>query len=173
MTFLDPGLLARAQHAVDEVLPDGVVVEVLEGMLIVNPPPSFDHAVVTDRVGRLLERLVPSDLRVNWAGIGVHEHGGPDAEYQVPDVVVYRTPPPGTTRLAGADVEAVAEVVSPANRRHLDYPAAVAARAARYGITWALIVDPDARSLRWFHAGVAHPTGPAWAAAFGAADLFG
>jgi Uma2 family endonuclease len=103
---------------------------------------------------------VPAGLAVNWAGTGVYEHDSPDAEYQVPDVVVFRPRAPGATRLVGADVDVVVEVVSPANRRHLDYASAVAARAARYGITWTLIVDPDVRSLRWFHDGAAHPAGP-------------
>ena len=172
MTFVDAGLLARAQHAVDEVLPDGVVVEILEGMLVVAPPPSLDHAVITDRVGRALERLVPAGSVVNWAGVGVYEHDSPDAEYQVADVVVFHSPAPGAARLVGADVDVVVEVVSPANRRHLDYPAAVAVRAARYRIAWTLIVDPDTQSLRWFHDGGAHPAGPAWAASLDAAALF-
>lgn len=172
MTFVDAGLLARAQHAVDEVLPDGVFVEVLEGMLVVNPPPSFDHAILTDRVGRSLERLAPPELAVNWAGVGVYEHDSPDAEYQVPDVVIFHRPRTGATRLLGSGVEVVVDVVSPANRRHDDYPAAVAARAVRYRIPWTLIVDPESRSLRWYHNGAHHP-GPDWAAPFDTAALFG
>jgi Uma2 family endonuclease len=172
VTFVDAGLLALAQHAVDEVLPDGVVVEILEGMLVVNPPPSLEHAVLTDRVGRALERVAPVGSAVNWASIGVYEHNSPDAEYQVPDVVVYRAPAPGASRLVGADVDVVVEVVSPANRRHPDYPAAVATRAPRYRIVWALVVDPDARSLQWFRDGVAHPGGPVWASGLHAAEIF-
>ena len=172
MTFVDAGLLARAQHAVDEVLPDGVVVEILEGMLVVSPPPSLEHAVLTDRVGRALERVAPAGSVVNWASIGVHERDSPGAEYQVPDVVVYRAPAAGAARLVGADVDVVVEVVSPANRRHPDYPGAVATRAARYRIAWALVVDPDARSLQWFQDGVAHSGGPAWATGLDAAAVF-
>ena len=156
----------------DEVLPDGVVVEILEGMLVVNPPPSLEHAVLTDRVGRALERLAPTSSAVNWAGIGVYEHDSPSAEYQVPDVVVYRAPGPGAARLVGADVDVVVEVVSPANRRHPNYPLAVATRATRYRIAWALVVDPDVRSLQWFHDGVARPGGPTWAAGLDPAALF-
>lgn len=172
MTFVDAGLLARAQHAVDEVLPDGVLVEVLEGMLVVHPPSSLGHAVLTDRVGRELERLAPPGSTVNWAGMGVHEHDRPDAEYQVPDVVVFRQPGPDAARLVGADVSAVVEVVSPANRRQHDYPAAVAHRAARYGIPWALVVDPDAQTLRWYHDGHEDPSGPGWATVLDCAALF-
>lgn len=171
MTFVDAGLLARAQHAVDEVLPEGVFVEVLGGMLVVNPPPSFAHAVLTDRVGRELERLAPPGLRVNWAGVGVYAHGSADAEHQVPDIVIFRSLRTGVDRLLGTDVEAVVEVVSPANRRHGDYPDAVAARAVRFRVPWALVVDPDTRSLRWYHEGEHHPP-PDWATALDATDLF-
>jgi Uma2 family endonuclease len=173
VTFVEAGLLARAQRAVDDVLPDGVTVEVLEGMLVVNPPPSLDHALLTDRIGHRLERLVSPGLQVNWAGMGVHEHDGPDAEYQVPDVVVFPSPAPGAVRLVGCDVEAVVEIVSPTNRRQADYATAVAARAVRYGIPWVLVVDPEPRSLRWFHDGEARPAGPDWAADLHAVDLFG
>jgi hypothetical protein len=34
MTLVDTDLLARAQHAADKVLPKGIYVEVLEGMLV-------------------------------------------------------------------------------------------------------------------------------------------
>jgi Uma2 family endonuclease len=169
---VDADLLARAQHAVEDLLPKGVYVEVLEGMLIVSPPPAFDHAVLTDRLGDALKRLAPSELSVNWSVMGVYERDSPDAEYQVPDVVVYRRPEPGASRLVGADVELVVEVVSPANRRQQDYPGAVAARAERYGIPWVLIVDPDERALHWFHHGESSPAGPDWAA-LDTATLFG
>ena len=173
VTFVDGSLLARAQHAVDEVLPDGVFVEVLEGMLVVNPPPSLGHGLLTDRVGRELERLAPPGLTVNWAGMGVYEHNSAQAEYQVPDVVVFRSPGPGAARLLGTDVEAVVEVISPANRRQGDYAAAVAARAARYRISWALVIDPDARSMSWFRNGDRSPVGADWVASPDATVLFG
>jgi Uma2 family endonuclease len=173
VTVVDTQLLARAQHAVDEVLPEGITVEVLEGMLVVNPPPSFNHGVVTGRVGRELERLAPSGLTVEWGVMGVWEHDSSEAEYQIPDVVVYRTPEPGAARLAGGDVEAVVEVVSPANRRLPDYEGAVADRAERYRIPWVLIIDPDKSTLQWYSDGKPHPTGPDWAAGLDSATLFG
>ena len=52
VTFVHADLLARAQHAVEDLLPEGVYVEVLEGMLVVNPPPSFRHAELTERLGQ-------------------------------------------------------------------------------------------------------------------------
>ena len=173
MTVVDTDLLARAQHAADKVLPKGVHVEVLGGMLVVNPPPSFSHADVTDRVGDELKRLAPPGLRVTTTVMGVFEHDSPEAEYQIPDVVVFRRPAPGTARLLGTDVEVVVEVVFPANRRLPDYDGAVAERAERYRIPWVLIVDPEARTLQWYGDGRPHPTGPDWAAGLDGATLFG
>jgi Uma2 family endonuclease len=173
VTFVDADLLARAQHAVEDLLPKGTYVEVLEGMLVVNPPLSFSHAVVTDRLTSELKRLVPAGLGVNGSVVGVYEHDSPDAEYQVPDIVVFRDRPAGTERLTGGDVEAVVEVVSPTNRRQADYPGAVAARAARYRIPWTLIVDPDKRTLQWFHHGGERATGPAWSEGLTAEAVFG
>lgn len=164
VTFVEAELLARAQHAVDEVLPDGVFVEVFDGVLAVNPPPSFEHALITDRLGRQLDRSAPAGLVVNWAGVGVYERDDPHAEYQVPDVVVFRAPGPRSGRLTGDDVDVVVEVVSPANRHQHDYPAAVAARATRFRIPWALVIDPDTRTAVWWRAGSRHRTGPNWAA---------
>jgi Uma2 family endonuclease len=163
VTYVDADLLARAQHAVEDLLPKDVYVEVLEGMLVVNPPPSFAPAKLTERLGDALKGVVPRGLMVNRSVMGVYQHDSPDAEHQVPDIVVYRAPRPGTARLVGSDVELVVEVVSPANRRQNDYPGAVAARAERYGIPWVLVVDPDERALRWFHRRAASSTGPDWA----------
>ncbi len=84
----------------------------------------------------------------------------------MPDVVAYRRPT-DAARLVGHDVELVAEVVSPANRRQLDYEAAVVSRATDYGIKWVLIVDPDTRLARWWHDGAETVTEPHWAAHIG------
>jgi Uma2 family endonuclease len=162
VTYVDADLLARAQHAVEDLLPKGVYVEVLEGMLVVSPPPSADHGMLIDRLGEQLKALAPG-FTVNWASIGVYDQDSPDAEYQVPDIVVFRGPLPRGARLVGAKVELVVEVVSPANRRQRDYSGAIAARAERYGIPWALIVDPDARALHWYHQGQVSAAGPDWA----------
>ena len=163
MSVVDSELLARAQHAVDELVPEGVRVEILDGLLVVNPPASLAHGELTSRVAALLEAAAPGDLAVNATGIGVYRSDDARAEYQVPDVVVYRRPT-DAARLIGPDVELVAEVVSPANRRQSDYEAAVVTRATDYGISWVLIVDADTRLARWWHDGTETATGPNWAA---------
>ena len=171
MSLVDADLLARAQHAVDELVPEGIRVEVLDGLLVVNPPPSLAHAELTTRVASLLAGRAPAGLTVNAAGVGIFREAGALAEYQVPDVTVYRRPA-DSERLLGSDVELVAEVVSPANRRQASYEDAVVSRASAYGIAWVLIVDPDARTIRWWHHGAERSSGPPWAADVDAATVW-
>ncbi|MGD9755037.1 MAG: Uma2 family endonuclease [Acidimicrobiia bacterium] len=166
MSVVDSELLARAQHAVDELVPEGVRVEILDGLVVVNPPASLAHGELTSRIAALLDATAPEDLAVNATGIGVYRSDDARSEYQVPDVVAYRRPT-DAARLVGHDVELVAEVVSPANRRQLDYEAAVVSRATDYGIKWVLIVDPDTRLARWWHDGAETVTEPHWAAHIG------
>jgi Uma2 family endonuclease len=163
MSLVDAGLLARAQHAVDELVPEGVRVEVLDGLLVVNPPASLAHGELTARIGSLLGGRAPVGLTVNATGVGVYRDVEPLSEYQIPDVVAYRRPT-DTDRLLGAHVEMVVEAISPANRRPASYEGAVVARAVAYGIPWVLVVDPDPRTTRWWHHGTEHPNGPPWAA---------
>jgi hypothetical protein len=163
VSVVDIGLLAKLQHTADELVPDGVRVEVLDGLLVMNPPASLPHTVLTDRLGAQLAERAPAELTVTVAGAGIYERDDPQAEYQQPDITVYRRPSdPRAVRLVARDVELIGEVVSPANRRHQHYEAAVVERAARYGIPWVVIADPDAATLRWWHDGTEQATGPAW-----------
>lgn len=157
----DVQLLVRAQHAIGELTPDRTRVEVLDGMLVVNPPPSVELGRTVARVYQQLLAQAPAGLEVDAFGTGVYETDDPDAEYQQPDVTVHRAGP-DAARIVGTDVEAVVEVVSPANRRHRDYEAAIIARAARYGIPWVLIIDPTTQTARWWHHGNESSAGPDW-----------
>lgn len=159
----DVRLLARAQHAVDELTADRTRVEILDGMLVVNPPPSVQHGRLVAQLYQQLAACVPDGLEVDAFGTGVYERDDPEAEYQQPDVTVYRAGN-DAARIVGTDVELVVEVVSPSNRRHRDYEGAIVARAARYQIPWVLIVDPDVRITRWWHDGNETSAGPGWAA---------
>ena len=163
MSLVDSELLARAQHAVDELVPEGVRVEILDGLLVVNPPASLAHGELTNHIAALLNVVAPSDLTVNATGIGVYRNDDPRSDYQVPDVVAYRRPT-DALRLVGRDVNLVAEIVSPPNRRQADYETAVVTRATDYAISWVLIVDPESRTARWCHNGTETPDGPEWAA---------
>ena len=154
-------VLARAQHAVDELVPEGVRVEILNGLLVVNPPASLAHGELTGRLAALLAAAAPAEFTVNATGVGVYRSSDPLADYQVPDVVVYRRPTE-TDRLPGRDVEVVAEVVSPANRRQARYEDAIVARAGGYKIPWVLIIDPEVRTARWWRDGTEQPDGPHW-----------
>ena len=162
VSVTDVQLLARAQHAVDELTADRTQVEVLDGMLVVNPPPSVEHGRIIAHLYQQFLACVPPGLQVDAFGSGVYEKDEQEAEYQQPDVTVHRTDL-DAARMVGTDVEVVVEVVSPSNRRHRDYETAIVTRAVRYQIPWVFIVDPAARTARWWHSGTDTATGPDWA----------
>ena len=162
VSVTDVQLLARAQHAVDELTADRTRVEVLDGMVVVNPPPSVEHGRIIAKLYQQFVAWVPAGLQVDAFSTGVYEKDDPEAEYQQPDVTVHRTHR-DAARIVGIDVELVVEVVSPSNRRHRDYEAAIVTRAVRYQIPWVLIVDPASRTTRWWHHGTETATGPNWA----------
>jgi len=123
---------------------DGFRHEILDGSLLLSPPPDNHHFDVADLVADLLKRQAPAGLRASAAGAGVRIRGG--HTYFIPDVVVVRQS--GIRRGSGlqpADVLLVVEVLSPSNartdlvlKRH-DY--------AAEGIPAYWIVDPEKHTL--------------------------
>ena len=164
------GELAVIQRAVDERLPPGWRAEVLGDRLVVNPPSGHSHNRLADRIYRLFLSRLPGNLDVAMLGEGVYQSTGV-SEYMVPDVVVFQTDGIVQDRLIGRNVELVVEVVSPANRREANYEFAVAERASRYSIPWALIVDPEALTLHWWHDSQPVDNGPGWAGVISWSDL--
>ena len=154
--------LAAIQRDVDERLPPGWRAEVLGHRLIVNPPSGHSHNRLADRMYRLFLSRLPAHLDVAMLGEGVYQNTGV-SEYMVPDVVVFQPGGIVQDRLIGRNVELVAEVVSPTNRREANYEFEIAERANRYGIPWALILDPEALTLHWWHDGQPIENGPDWA----------
>jgi Uma2 family endonuclease len=117
-----------------------------EGVLIVNPPPSFAH-----------QRLVAGLVRA-WQGAADRDHWlvltGPqrvvlsEITWAEPDVAIW---PSGEVDLAsgGSIPELVAEVLSPstARRDRQDKPALY----ARAGVSWLVLAEPaDAPSVELF-----------------------
>lgn len=101
---------------VDDVyaLPDdGMRHELLDGTLLVSPPPSVRHQLAARRLVDVLAAAAPPDVEVLEA-VGVSVPAG----LLVPDVVVARADAvhAGPRELAAADVLAVVEVVSPSSR---------------------------------------------------------
>jgi len=87
--------------------------ELLDGTLLVSPPPSVPHQLAARRLVAALGAAAPPDIEVLEAGGAAVPAG-----LLVPDVVVARAAAVhGALRnLAAADVLAVVEIVSPSSR---------------------------------------------------------
>ncbi len=96
----------------DALPADGYRHELLDGVLVMSPPPSIRHQDVTGAVYRLLHRHAPKDCKVLFAPVDVRLGIRTSLE---PDVVVARRADLGATRLEGAPLLAV-EVASPSTR---------------------------------------------------------
>ena len=129
-----------------EMLQDsGLRAELIDGDLIVTPPPNEWHQ---DVAYHLLVTLGPS---LEGHGLTVRDNRGlrlTDNDMFIPDVVVYRTDRPARSGLflAPADVVMAVEIVSHSSRRidRLTKPAALAAN----GIPFYLLVDPFPAPVR-------------------------
>jgi Uma2 family endonuclease len=97
-------------HALPE---DGMRHELLDGTLLVSPPPSVPHQLAARRLVEALLRTAPREIEVLEA-VGLVLPVG----LLVPDVVVARGVAVHSAGrdLAAADVLAVAEIVSPSSR---------------------------------------------------------
>ncbi|MGH3735771.1 MAG: Uma2 family endonuclease [Micromonosporaceae bacterium] len=94
-------------------LPDtGLRYEVLEGALVVTPAPTPRHNLVADRIGRLIDPLLPDDAEaITAAAVRMPNGDGP-----IPDLIITTADPDDHPRGVPADlVHTVVEVVSPSN----------------------------------------------------------
>jgi Uma2 family endonuclease len=91
---------------------DGMRHELLDGTLLVTPPPSVTHQVAAYRIRQLLADAAPQDVEV-VEGVGVAVPSG----LLIPDVVVARAAAvhAGPRQLESNDVLAVVEIVSPSS----------------------------------------------------------
>jgi Uma2 family endonuclease len=115
---------------------DGRRYEIMDGALIMAPPPSPLHPAVTDEIRQLLRPALPKHLRVQ-ENTGVRL----GADLRIPVLVVLRTEAvwrPGA--LLAEDVLLVVEVVSPSSVQ--EDRVAKPARFARAGIPHYWMVDP-------------------------------
>jgi Uma2 family endonuclease len=92
---------------------DGLRHELLDGTLLLSPPPSVPHQLAARRLVAMLAAGAPQDVEVLEA-VGVTLPAG----LLVPDVVVARADVvhAAARHLEAADVLAVAEIVSPSSR---------------------------------------------------------
>lgn len=94
---------------------DGQRYELLEGTLLVSPPPAFGHQRVSFQLARALDTCTPADLVVVEA-VGVRL---PEGSVLVPDVLVVEKQPALADRSGILDpraVRLVVEIVSPGSR---------------------------------------------------------
>ena len=98
---------------IDDIPDDGYRYEIVDGSLLVPPPPAIPHVRVTTGLRRILEANAPGSLAViEGAGIFLTTN---NQNYQVPDIIVL---PVGTFEsdkewLVPSDVVLAVEVVSP------------------------------------------------------------
>lgn len=105
----------------DEVMAlpeDGLRYELIDGVLIVNPPPAPKH----QSVSYLLHRLLDDAAVAAGAAVRIYEGVGvrlPDGNLLIPDLVVVSADAPSLSQalLDPADVDLAVEVVSPGSRR--------------------------------------------------------
>src|SRR5438128_2138441 len=71
-----------------ELPDDGKRYEILDGSLLVSPPPDNLHGYATQELTNVLTRQAPADLYVAGVGIGVTIRGG--RTFFIPDVIVLR-----------------------------------------------------------------------------------
>jgi len=122
---------------------DGNRYEIVDGSLLVSPPPTVLHGVAVATVVRLLQDSAPPDLVVLPGGPGVALR----RSLYIPDALVVEAIAVAADRpvFAAAEVRLVVEVLSPSNRttdlvtKRADYAAA--------GIPSYWLVDPAAPSL--------------------------
>lgn len=89
---------------------DGRRYEILEGSLLVSPPPLVGHQRIAGRLRELLDQAAPPECETLEA-VGVQV----GSSVLIPDVVVARVQSPHTAVLAPPDVLLVVDVVSPSS----------------------------------------------------------
>jgi Uma2 family endonuclease len=125
---------------VDDLPDEGTrLYELVDGALLVSPPPRLEHDDAASALDRLLAALLPPDLRV-----GVHRGVYFDRRnYRHPDVAVFsRTAARAKGRIEAVDVQLAVEVVSQSSvsTDRVAKPAQYAeARIPHY---WRLELDP-------------------------------
>ena len=122
----------------DDLPDDGYRYEIVDGSLLVTPPPELIHQYVASRLVVLLSPQLPEPLRA-VAAPGIYVDG---RNYRIPDVVVFPHGPLRGRRLAPSDVVLAIEIVSPGSVRtdRVDKPGRYAAAGMPH--LWRVELDP-------------------------------
>jgi Uma2 family endonuclease len=115
--------------------------EVIDGAIVVNPPPTWDHQEFLMEILAGLHRAAPPELVVMPAGLHFYYEPG---SYLEPDVVVCRRSDRRREGLRGTPL-LVVELLSPSTRRIDLGRKKEIYRDAGVPSYW--VVDPDAREL--------------------------
>ena len=140
MGVMEPLVVPYDGWTVDE-MPDGDHFrgsELVDGALLVNPPPSLRHQETALGLARLLLPHLPDAWRV-VVEAGVHFDV---RNYRQPDVVVYDAAASARDRIEPADVHLAVEIMSPGSvsTDRVTKPAQYAAAGIPY--FWRLELDP-------------------------------
>lgn len=126
----------------ERFLPDDVdwrCYEIVDGGLVVSPPPGFDHEFVIDQVRTAFRQCLPADLWASPGGVDLYP------SYRVPDLVVVPRAFIGQRRklVLPHEVSVAVEVVSPGSRTtdRITKPAEYA--AAGIPAYWRVETDPE------------------------------
>jgi len=137
----------RGQWTVSDLenLPDdGFTYELVDGHLVVTPPPTQQHQLIGDALREVLAVAAPPGWRCSKEFPIVFA----EDTWRQPDVVVFRTPPlhprPDERNPVGPeDIGLVAEVVSPSTRRTDRFAKPGEYADAGIGLYWRLETEPE------------------------------
>jgi len=123
-----------------EVLPEDLRVQLLDGVLVKEPRPSFGHQRLQSRILAVLIPLVgPDNVQAAPVGVLVDE-----LNVFEPDIVVLDTLPPDDAQYVGVPLIAF-EILSPSTReRDRNYKAR---RLLGLGVKEVWLVDPDHKAI--------------------------
>ena len=146
----------------DDLPEEAVWCEVVDGNLVVSPPPPQVHQDIGAELAIALRDAAPPGWRVRV------EYLLPLAEdhVRVPDLVVYRWPlrhprDDPSNPMGPADVGLVAEVVSPRSRRTDRFAKPAEYADAGIGIYWRIETDPEVRLHAFVLRGSVYEPAPA------------
>jgi Uma2 family endonuclease len=142
-----PGPRPNSTLADLEALPDGLVGELIGGVLYASPRPTFRHSFAESELLRVLHDAL-GPLRTRWTIVLEPElRLGSDPDVLVPDVAAWPTPvlPPESDGYVHQAPPWVCEVLSPSTER-LDWTVKRDAYQ-RYGVQHLWLVDPSERLL--------------------------
>lgn len=115
--------------------------EVIDGSLVVTPPPTFDHERFVIRIGAALDQAAPDDVAVTGSGYAFHYEPG---SFLMADVTVARSDDCKRTGMFVAPLLVVEILSKSTRRRDLARKREIYEEA---GVPSYWVVDPDASTV--------------------------